>query len=493
MENTGRIRHGLTPSARRMLFGETAEHSIDVELRFITEIDRAHLVMLVETCLVKREQACRLLRLIEELRSCRYEPLRNRIAVRGLYLLYEDYLIEQLGAETGGVLHTGRSRNDLNATVLRLRLREPFARLLREGLRLQAALLKGARRYADVVMPVYTHYQAALPITYGHYLLGVACQLERDMAELTTLFSDLNYCPLGAGAAGGTTLTINPARTAALLGFGQPVRHSLDAVASRDFILRLLSNASMLGVTLSRCAADLLLWTTTEIGFISLPDRLVGSSSMMPQKRNPFLLEHIQGRSAAALGALVQSTTAMHAKPFTNSISVGTEGVAPVWAALQSILEAALLTRLVVSGARPNREAMLRRAEDGFTTATELANRLMTVAGMPYRKAHHIAGTIVRAAIEQGQPSLKEAAAQSHPELNLSALFEELNPARVAQASSFGGGPGVASFDECFAAVRAGWANQAQRKREEMEKWSAAQAALNTEVTRLCVSPAGEG
>src|SRR5205823_6718531 len=137
-----------------------------------------------------------------------FAALRDRAAPRGLYLLYESYLIEQLGARAGGVLHTARSRNDLNATILRLRLRGPYLRLLREALRLQAVLLSRARRFSGVVMPIYTHFQAALPVTYGHYLAGVAQALERDIAGLIALADDLNRCPLGAGAVGGTSLPI---------------------------------------------------------------------------------------------------------------------------------------------------------------------------------------------------------------------------------------------------------------------------------------------
>src|SRR5262249_17458275 len=202
------------------------------------------------------------------------------------------------------------ARNDLNATVLRIRLRQPILRLLSESLRLQAVLLRRARKFRRIVMPAYTHYQAAVPVTYGHYLAGVAGALERDILGLIEGSRELDFCPLGAGSVGGTTLPIDQQRTASLLGFSGPVLHSIDAVASRDIVTRMLAAISILGITLSRLAADLLLWTTSEFGFLKLPDRLVGSSSMMPQKRNPFILEHVQGRSAAAIGAFVAAATA---------------------------------------------------------------------------------------------------------------------------------------------------------------------------------------
>ncbi len=490
MENTGRILHAPATPARRLLFGATADEDIDATLRFATEVDRAHLVMLAEGGLVARDRACRLLQEIDALRACDFAPLRGQAAPRGLYLLYETYLIDRLGAETGGVLQTGRSRNDLNATVLRLRLRGPYLRLLGEALRLQAVLLRRIPRYARVVLPVYTHYQAAVPVTYGHYLAGIALALQRDVAGLAQAAADLGRCPLGAAAVGGTSLPIDAARTAALLGFEHPVLHAIDAVASRDVVLRLLAATTILGVTLSRLAADLLLWTTAEFGFLALPDALVGSSSIMPQKRNPFLLEHVQGRSAAALGAFAAAVTAMHAKPFTNSIAVGTEAVAPLWQALDDSVTALILARLVVADAVPQEQAMLRRAVEGYTTATELANRLTLTGKTPFRAAHHAVGSVIRAALEQGAPLLEEAAARWLAPPHEAVSLEGLDPASVAQASQYGGGPAAPALEACRQNLRAEWSRQRRQQCAQAQRWRAAEAALDAAVRQLCAAPA---
>jgi argininosuccinate lyase len=465
---------------------------VEFELRQISHVDRAHLVMLAERGIIGREQAARLLELILLLEADGFAPLHSASAPRGIYLAYEDFLIAELGAETGGVLHTARSRNDLNATVLRLRLRAPFTALLRESLRLQAVLIRRARRYADVVMPAYTHYQAAVPVTYGHYLAGVACALSRDIEALFAGAHGLDHCPLGAGAVGGTSFPIDPARTAALLGFDRPVMHSIDAVASRDLVLRLLSGAVVLGVTLSRLAADLLLWTTAEFSFLTLPDRLVGSSSMMPQKRNVYFLEHVQGRSAAALGAFVSAATAMHAKPYTNSISVGTEAVGHVWGALQSVTETLILTRLITADACPQPAQMNERAEAGYTTATELANRLVTRGGMPFRTAHHTVGRAVSEAAMRGSTSLSDALAGLEEDgVRLHHLPTQLNPKDVVDVSIYGGGPGRSSLDACLEALCDDWHNHTQRKREQARKWAAASSLLDEAVLGLCRSTTG--
>ena len=437
MDDTGRIRRPLTPTARRIVFGEPATGPS--ELALVSRVDRAHLVMLAEEGLVAREAAATLLIEIERLRAGRFAALDGAEARRGRYLLYEDWLAARLGEATAGILRTGRSRNDLNATVLLLRLRPPVERLLSETLRLQAILLAGARRHTGTVMPGYTHYQPAVPTTYGHHLGGVARALDRDLETLGAAAVGLDTSPLGAGTGHGTAQPINPLRTAALLGFTRPAPHSLDAVASRDVVLRLLAAAAVLGVTVSRLAADLLLWTTAEFAFLELPDELVGSSSAMPQKRNPFLLEHVKGRSARAAGAFVAAATAMHATPFANSVAVGTEGCAGAVEALDAAADSVTLLRLVVAGARPQPAAMLARAAAGQTTATAWAERLVTEEGLSFREAHRLVGQLLTDADETDRRSpAVPVRIPDHRHLS------GLDPTSVARAARFGAGPGAA-------------------------------------------------
>ncbi len=482
MDDTGRIRRPLTATARRIVFGEPAPPP--PELAFVSQVDRAHLVMLVERGLVDPAAAARLLAEIGSLRASRYAVLDGVEARRGRYLLYEDHLAARLGEATAGILRTGRSRNDLNATVLRLRLRRPVDRLLRDAVRLQAVLLAGARRHAATVMPAYTHYQPAVPTTYGHYLAGVASALDRDLDAVCRAAAGLDTSPLGAGVGHGTALPIDPDRTATLLGFTGPAVHALDAVASRDVVLRLLAAAAVLGVTASRLATDLLLWTTGEFGFLELPDELVGSSSAMPQKRNPFLLEHVQGRSARAAGAFVGSATAMHATPFSNSVAVGTEGCAGVEDALEATADSVTLLRLVVAGARPRPDAMLARAVAGQTTATARAEQLMA-DGLSFRQAHRLVGHTLTEIDENrrssGTPVVPEER-RNGGAAHLLAAPEALDPGVVARAARFGGGPGALTaldgLRERRAAVAAAIADRSRRWRRADTALTAAVAAI---------------
>jgi argininosuccinate lyase len=484
MDDTGRIRQPLDWRAQGIVFGARADHPLEEELRFHVEIDRAHVVMLVERQLLVPDVAARLLTAIDRLVSQQYAPLRGRPAPRGVYLMYEDWLIESLGETVGGAAHLGRSRNDLNATVLRLRLRGVYARLVRASLRLLAVLTRTGARHARLTMPIYTHHQPALPITYGHYLTGVGLALLRDLRGLEDGARDLDRCPLGAGAAAGTTVPIDTGRTARLLGFTEGVRHSIDAVASRDLVLRLLGAAAILGVTLSRLAADLQLWSTAEFDLVRFPDTLVGSSSMLPQKRNPFLLEHIQGRAGAPLGAFTAAAMAMHATPFSNSVAVGTEGVKPLWHALDEIAEAAVLARLMVAGAQPQGDRMRRRAGEGLTFATELANRLAREAGFSFRQAHRQVGELVTMAMQRGD-GLETAAAALFAKCGLTAEPGSMDPGVIAEGAAYGGGPAAASFDTVVAELRRGRRDSAHRLIEQSRRWREARRGLELAVAAV--------
>jgi argininosuccinate lyase len=453
------------------VYGELSVADIAAEMPLMVQVDRAHLVMLADQKLVAPESVTALLRCIDELATQGYAPLAARPAPRGLYLMYEGYLIEQLGPDVGGVLHTGRSRNDLKATMTALRLRGSVLELAAQAIRLEAVLLSRARAYRDVVMPVHTHFQAAMPVTYGYYLLGVALAVARDIDALRAAAGGLSTCPLGAGAVAGSDLPIDPDRTARLLGFTDAAPHALDAVASRDVALRVLGAATGLAVTLSRLATDLQLWSTAEFGFVDFPDRLVGGSSAMPQKRNAFLLEHVKAKPAEALGAYAAAAAAMSGTPFTNSIAVGTEAVADVWPGMRAVEQSVLLCQALVVGARPNPDRMAERAEQGFTTATAVADRLVG-QGVPFRTAHRMVGDAVRRAIDVGTTRLDDVG------------LDGLAASEVVRSLTHGGGPGA--FVGIFDGAVTAWRGHQEWHQDWCHSVAAADAELGAAVMSLC-------
>jgi len=482
---TGRLRGELGSRTRRVVYGELTQAELDAELPLMVRVDQAHLVMLAEQKLVAAEAAGALLRCMAELAADRYRPLLTRPAPRGLYLMYEGYLTERLGPDIGGVLHSGRSRNDLKATITNLRLREWVLDFAEQAVRLEAVLLSRARAYRSVVMPVYTHFQAAMPVTYGYYLLGVALAAGRDIEALRAAAGGLQVCPLGAGAVAGTDLPIDPVRTARLLGFPASTEHALDAVASRDVPLRLLGAVAGLAVTLSRLATDLQLWSTAEFGLVEFPDRLVGGSSAMPQKRNAFLLEHVKAKPGQALGAWAAAASAMAATPFTNSIEVGTEAVASVWTGLRAAEQAVLLSQVLASGARPVPARMSERAEAGFTAATAVANRLVQ-RGLPFRTAHHMVGDAVRRAVEAGSTRLADfgppgwLAGLDLAELDLA----EIDLAGLVAEQVHGGGPGA--FAAPFEHAVTAWTVHRRWHQDWRRSVAGAEADLAREVESMC-------
>ncbi|MEU2396122.1 lyase family protein [Streptomyces sp. NPDC007369] len=361
----------------------------------------------------------------------------------------------------------------------------------------------GQGRGAQGLMPAYTHGQPAVPVTYGHYLAGVGCSVLRALDDLLHAGRELDVNPLGAGAVGGTSVAVSPERTSALLGFSGPARNSVDAVASRDFALRPLAAASTLGVTVARVARDLSAWTSEEAGFVRLADDLVGSSSMMPQKRNPFLLEHVQGRATASLGAFTAAASSMATASYTNAIAVGTEALRHTWPGLGNATDAVTLLRLVVRGAEPDVERMLRRAVDGFTPATYPAEQLVA-AGMPFRSAHHLVGKTVLHALDTSC-SLAEAARDVPEIARLAAraaapeaagsgpdavdrVEDWLQPAAVARACAYGGGPGGDGTVRAVADLRADLEAARAAAEERRTRWAAGAAALDEAAAQLMAS-----
>lgn len=483
MSDTGRLTSPVPREIRSIVFGLTMDHAVDNDLPFMSEIDRAHVVMLHEQGLLPQPHARALLARIADLRATGFSSLRPVEPVRGSYLAYEQSLIEQLGMTVGGALHTGRSRNDLNATLHRLKLRRPVRRVLLGLLHLLQTLIRRAGSEARAVMPIYTHYQQAAPATFGFYLAGVAFGVTRDIREVLHAADDLETCPLGATAVAGSSLPIAPDRTSELLGFLQPADNSLDAVASRDFVLRIAAASAAAATTLSRIATDLLLWSSREYGFILLPDFLVGSSSHLPQKRNPFLLEHVQARASSAIGAFTSACFAMSAKPYTNGVAVGTESVRHIWQPLADLADSALLLRRVLEGLELDYDRMATAVGSGFASAAAVAQALAD-AGTPFREAHHIIGQLVTTAEQSGRPLLDVVRERFGGALDNA----DLTPTAIASSMESGGGPGTRSMSIQISAL----ADRCVRLRRQVSgihrRHRQAAVRLDEAVQSLCLS-----
>ena len=486
-QDTGRLKKTLHPEALAIVRVPPSASDTKRELGFYTAIDEAHLLMCGEAGILSRDKTRPILREIQRLKSGDFDIFQGVVAPRGSYFLYEDALVKTLGPEVGGITHIARSRNDINATVFRLRFRAVFGSTYRSLWKLRSELLTRAARTRRLAMPIYSQFQPGMPGTLAHYLLGVQEALARDQSSFQSLKEDLNRSPLGAGAGCGASFPIDTAMTARLLGFGDVCNNALDAVASRDLALRFLSAAAITGMTLSRLAQDLQLWTTREFGFFELPDELSGGSSMLPQKKNPYLLEMIKGKAIAASGQLATALATMQKVPFCNSVEVGTESLIGLDKSAASLSDAANLLRLIVSGMKPVPPRMHNAAERGVVIASCISDELVRKRGMPFRDAHHQVGEAIRIALEKDQDPL-DALSTSFPDANL----ETKSLLDWADSFQFGGGPGASSTDRTMErAVHdlnrdAAWIHRLEESWLEGEALRArlVQATLNSDLDR---------
>lgn len=485
MKDTGVIKEYIDERLGKLVYTENGNKDIYDELVYSVQADKAHIIMLYESKIINKEVTEKILKAIVDLEKVDYEPLKYKYMPRGIFLYYEDYLINLIGEEAGGILQTGRSRNDLKVAVLLLKLRESYTEILDKLILLQKKLMEKAEEYSDYIMPAYTHFRAAVPITFGHYLLGISTAIDRDIRYILKLKEILQVCPLGAAAVGGTSFPINQKITAELLGFDDYTLNSIDTVASRDIITRLLSNIAISETTMSRFSSDLLLWATNEFGFFYLPDDVVGSSSIMPNKRNPFLLENIQGSTTSAEGALISSLGAMHNTPFSNAVSVGTVSVGYVWKALKDYIRIIDILTVFIDKIEPKKEVMYSAAVSGYTIATELANTLVRECDdISFRKAHHIIGDLVLKS-ERDKKDLFTVFEQWAKDNSIKLKCGKIDPKLVVENSIYGGGPGLDSFKQAINKLKESHKENINCENELKDKWNKAKVRLDKKINDI--------
>jgi argininosuccinate lyase len=418
--------------------------SIDFDKRLYAEDiagSTAHAAMLVAQAILSAEDGAAIARGLEQIRA---EIERGGFAFRDehedIHLNIEARLAELIGP-VAGRLHTARSRNDQVATDFRLWVRGAIDRIDAAMHDLQSALLDQAEAHADAVMPGFTHLQIAQPVTLGHHLMAYVEMIGRDRGRFADCRRRLNECPLGAAALAGTAFPIDRDATAATLGFDRPMANSLDAVSDRDFAVEFLAAAALAGTHLSRFAEEIVLWASDGFGFIALSDAFTTGSSIMPQKRNPDAAELVRAKTGRLNGALVALLTVMKGLPLAYQKDMQEDKV-PVFEAADALELCLAAMAGMVRDMRPNRERLRRAAERGYSTATDLADWLVRELGLPFRRAHHITGAIVKRAEARGcaLAELPLTELQAVEPAITAAVFDALPVERsVASRASFGG------------------------------------------------------
>lgn len=365
-------------------------------------VDMAHTIMLEEQEIIHEEECTRILEALLKIKEDGIESLSHDY--EDIHISLESKLIDMVGEDIGGRMHSGRSRNDEIATCLRIYLRDEITGIMSELINLRTVLLKIASYNVDTVMPGFTHLQHAQPTTFAHHLVAHAESLSRDFDRLFDAFKRINMSPLGSAAFASTGFNLDRTRTQELLGFDGLIENSMDAVSTRDFLVESSSVLSNLMVNLSRIAEEIIIWSSPEFNFMELDDKYASTSSIMPQKKNPDTAELIRGKTGSSIGSLTSLLSIFKALPmsYNRDLQEANPSIVDIVNTTSSSVK---IMSGMFEGMQINSEAMLSRAKEGFTTATELADTLVRVTGIPFRTAHQIIGAIAK---EPGTPTIEK-------------------------------------------------------------------------------------
>jgi argininosuccinate lyase len=402
---------------------------------------RAHAAMLAQQDIITSSDADAigegLLTVLSEIESGKFE---FSAALEDIHMNVEQRLKDLIG-EPAGRLHTGRSRNDQVATDFKLWVRDQMDAAIDGISALMRAFVTQADAGADWVMPGFTHLQTAQPVTWGHHMMAYVEMLARDRSRFMDARARMNESPLGAAALAGTSFPIDRDATATALGFDRPSANSLDAVSDRDFALEFLSASSICAMHLSRFAEELVIWSSAQFKFVVMSDRFSTGSSIMPQKKNPDAAELIRAKTGRIYGSMIALFTIMKGLPLAYSKDMQ-EDKEQVFDAADNLMLSLAAMEGMVGDLTANVSELANAASSGFSTATDLADWLVRVLNMPFRDAHHVTGSLVKMAEDEGVdlPDLSLDQMQSvHAEITQDVFSVLTVHSSVASRVSYGG------------------------------------------------------
>lgn len=427
-----------------LLFSSSLQHDRNIFYYDIL-VDLAHVVNLLKCKHLSTEEARKILTAILEVRDEGFDSLSNE----DVHEAIEAKVIEKAG-DAGKKIHMARSRNDEIATCLRLFARDGLLLLMDTILELRAAILDLAEKHTEVIMPGFTHLQYAQPTRLSHHLIAYHDMLARDFERAMHAFTFVNLCPLGSAAFASTSFKLDRDYVAELLGFSGIVENSMDAVASRDFLIESVFVATSFMLSLSRIAEEIVLWSS-EFDFIDLPEEYASSSSIMPQKKNPDIAELIRAKAGKIVGNLTAVASIYKAMPFAYNRDF--QEMNPLlYESLETAASCAKLMAEMIKELKFKENVMRKKAGKNFTAATELADMLVREVNIPFRSAHAIVG---RLALEgKYMPEIDEidAIAMEIAGVKVSEYISEndlkraLNPELVVEARSNVGGTSKAEI-----------------------------------------------
>jgi argininosuccinate lyase len=439
------LRGGRLSSVREDVAKFTSSMKDDVKLvDAVIAINKAHVVMLIEQKIIKQQDGAQLLKALVKCSSSELDA-----SAEDVHMAVEEAVLKDAGEAVGGNLHIAKSRNDQVVSAIRMELRNELLDLMRAVAHLQDHLVEVAEEHVSTVVLEFTHLQPAQLVTFAHYLLSHVAALERDMQRLQSAYARDNLCPLGAGALATTSFPINRDRTAELLGFNGLAENSIDAVGSRDFVTETLAMLTLIAVNLSRFAEDLIIWSSPSFGVVELPDEFASTSSIMPQKKNPEILEVIRARASHVLGDFVASVAAVKSLP--SAYNLDFQEVTPnLWASVENLRASLDMFHKLLPKLKVTKD-ISGKANTNFVASTELANVLFSKYDIPFRTAHKVVGALVKSLIEAKKtfaditPALLQKVAEDIVGIKLTVTADDVkalfNPLLLVEACKVKGGP----------------------------------------------------
>lgn len=431
--------------------------SVDVDGRlWPQDIDGsiAHVRMLAQQKILSSKDADKIVAGLEAIRaSIERGEFDWDQSKEDVHMNIEAALTSAIG-DAGGRLHTGRSRNDQVATDMRLWTRQACTSTVADIDALLEVLVDKADGHLDFLMPGYTHLQRAQPIRLAHHFMAWAEMLDRDRGRLLDASVRMNESPLGSAALAGTTFPLDRNATAEALGFDRPMRNSLDAVSSRDFLLEAVGALAICSIHLSRIAEELVLWSSQEFAFMQMSDAFTTGSSIMPQKKNPDMPELVRGKTGRVVGSLVNLLVMLKGLPLTYNRDLQ-EDKAPVFDAFDTVHDCLAVLSGAIGSATFDKDRMAASLQAGFLDATEVADWL-ALRGVPFRDAHHIAAKLVHRAVQEGKTlsQLPLEAYQEEHEAFDNTIFYALDMQTAVERRDVVGGPARGRVAAAIAELR---------------------------------------
>ena len=363
---------------------------------------QAHTMMLFQNKIITKNDAKKILSSLEGMKN---ETFDTSSGAEDIHELIESLVIKKAGMASGGKMHTARSRNDQVVLDIRMKIRDDINIICNCLLDTIESLVSVSQNHQKTIMPFYTHLQQAQAGLFSHYLLAQADILSRDFQRLFETFKRINQSPLGAGPIGGTSIAIDRHSTAKMLGFDGVVENSIDATSSRDFVAEYVAMVSILMTNLSRISEDFIIWSTSEFSFIELSDEFTSPSSVMPQKKNPDILELTRGKTAEIIGNLTAILTTI--KGLASGYGRDLQQIkSSIWSTSKISISALLIIKSIVLTMKVNTKQMKKVTESSNLIALDIAEKLVQ-EGIPFRVTHKISGVLVQLAHNSKKPISK--------------------------------------------------------------------------------------